>query len=787
MPDNILVPQVPEAAKDSPETEKAKRNRTLYKGVVGGRWYKWRLDQGEAWDFAHNDQLTDKELSALEQAGMPTFTVNKVTPAIETLRYFVTANNPRPIVAGAEATDVDMASAVNALYERAWNMSSGKSIFSQSVRDSLCRSVGFMTAYIDKNADNGLGEVLFGYVDPWNVFADPLSSDVLFRDAEFIVIKKDIKRGILMQMLPDYESKILNADCNDEHATGYTNRDVETSTSVQPTDVTQLTFSEPTPSKVKTKEDYIDYYEGYYKRKEKFWNVAMRIAPNKDVMQVIMEKINKVMEAQRAQLEFQMQDQLIAIKDEFDKGEMSENRYKFEVERIQMAMQQQLDAIQQKMLSDEVEALSVTKTYIIPDSDYKQFLKSTVTKDMIVDSTPFWKTQVDVNVSIGSDTYLYEASLDCDYIPIVPFPYIHTGTPYPVSAVQLVVGLQKEVTKAHQLMIHNASLGSSLRWAIEEGSISNMRDFERQITIPGGFIKYNKGMTPPTPILPMPLNSAFYEIVQAGGRFIEEQLGAIPLMQGNESASETTYRGLLALDEFGTRRIKAWVTDVVDTALDHLGRIWLQLAKNVYKTHKIIRIVNPDTAEVKKYEINVPMYNDYGDVVGKMLDISNTDYDLRFVSGGTLPVNRWARLQEKMEMFKMGVIDDIAFLQETDIPNKEKILQRKSIYAQLQQQLAAMEEQIKSLKGTNETLTRQLVQAGVKQKVMTDVAEMDKHVADHKANLSAIASDLQANVGQIVGALKQEAEYSKKKMKDAVEMAKIEAKASAKPKQEAKK
>jgi hypothetical protein len=247
-------------------------------------------------------------------------------------------------------------------------------------------------------------------------------------------------------------------------------------------------------------------------------------------------------------------------------------------------------------------------------------------------------------------------------------------------------------------------------------------------------------------------------------------------MQGNENASETTYRGLLALDEFGTRRIKAWVTDVVDTALDHLGRIWLQLAKNVYKTHKIIRIVNPDNAEVKKYEINVPMYNDYGDVVGKMLDISNTDYDLRFISGGTLPVNRWARLQEKMEMFKMGVIDDIALLQETDIPNKEKILQRKSIYAQLQQQIASMDQQIKALRGTNETLERQLVQAGIKQKVMTDLSMMDKAVADHKAELSATASKMQADVSQVVGALRQEAEYSKKKMRDAVEQAKAEAK-----------
>ena len=56
----------------------------------------------------------------------------------------------------------------------------------------------------------------------------------------------------------------------------------------------------------------------------------------------------------------------------------------------------------------------------------------------------------------------------------------------------------------------------------------------------------------------------------------------------------------------------------------------------------------------------------------------------------------------------------------------EKIAERKSLYAKLQGQIGQQEEQIKDLNGTVETLTRQLVQAGIKNKVQTAEVQMTK-------------------------------------------------------------
>ena len=129
------------------------------------------------------------------------------------------------------------------------------------------------------------------------------------------------------------------------------------------------------------------------------------------------------------------------------------------------------------------------------------------------------------------------------------------------------------------------------------------------------------------------------------------------------------------------------------------------------------------------------MYNDYGEAIGKYMDYSAAKFDIRIIAGSTLPVNRWAYLSELKELMQMGVIDDIALLSETDIRNKEKIAKRKSVYAQLQGQMQQMEEAIKDKEGTIETLQRQLVQAGIKGKVMQAEMEINKKKEETKSKM----------------------------------------------------
>ena len=144
-----------------------------------------------------------------------------------------------------------------------------------------------------------------------------------------------------------------------------------------------------------------------------------------------------------------------------------------------------------------------------------------------------------------------------------------------------------------------------------------------------------------------------------------------------------------------------------------------------------MRIVQPNNLEeMKEVELNVPIYNDYGQAIGKWNDYETAKFDVRIIAGSTLPLNRWAYLSELKELLKLGIVDDIAVLSETDIRNKEKIMKRKSLYAQLQKQVQQLEEQVKDKTGTIETLSRQLVQAGIKTKVQQGEMQVRKSAMD---------------------------------------------------------
>jgi len=181
------------------------------------------------------------------------------------------------------------------------------------------------------------------------------------------------------------------------------------------------------------------------------------------------------------------------------------------------------------------------------------------------------------------------------------------------------------------------------------------------------------------------------------------------------------------MDEYGTRRVKHWLKNMIEPALKQLGIVVQQFSQHVYTAHKVFRIVQPSALqEDRQIEINVPMYNDLGEAVGKFKDYGSSKFDIRVVAGSTLPVNRWAYLDELKQLMQLGVIDDIALLAETDIRNKEQIAKRKSLYSQLQGKVASMEEALKKEKGTNETLERQIIQAGIKNKVMQASTEISK-------------------------------------------------------------
>jgi len=217
-------------------------------------------------------------------------------------------------------------------------------------------------------------------------------------------------------------------------------------------------------------------------------------------------------------------------------------------------------------------------------------------------------------------------------------------------------------------------------------------------------------------------------------------------MQGDTGSSPETYRGLLAMDEYGTRRIKAWMQNIIEPSLEHLGKIFKDFSQDTYQAHKVFRIVQPNNInEEKSVEINVPIFNDFGEAIEKWNDYSASNFDIRIIGGSTLPLNRWALLEEYFKWYQSGLIDDIAMIAETDIRNKESIIKRKSVYMQLRNQLEELGGIVTDREGTIETLERQLVQSGIQSKVQNADMKIQKDLLETEAAQSMLRNKLKSD------------------------------------------
>jgi len=725
----------------------------LFKNANGNWRKKWRSVSQKSEDFYLNDQLSGEEVKALQESGMPTFVINRITPVIEMMKYFVTANSPRWQAVGSDGSDSNIAAIHADLADYCWYISNGRSVFSHVIQDALVKGVGYFLIDIDPDADRGMGEVMFKRLDPYDVYIDPMSRDFLFRDAGYIQIRKILPKKQLKQLFPDQVRKITKATGSPDISTDYySQRNSAFSDNVIPEDIGDESYEMDG-----SKDGLLDYYETYEKIKIAFINLNYKVPPDEEMMVQIHQEVQKQMEMFIKELEVSYKEQMMALDAQVESGEMLEERAALEKEKLQMQNQEAIEQKQQELTSILQQEKTKVANVVVTEEEYKAMLEAPEFKKQVIDSVKFYDTRVKLTCTLGNDTVLYDYILPTSEYPIVPICYQWVGTPYPVSAVSPLVGKQQEINKAHQLMIHNANLASNLRWMYQEGSVPE-EEWEQYSSAPGALLKYRQGFEAPSPVQPAPLNNAFFGIVTEGKQDLEYISGVYSSMQGDTGAQHETYRGMLAVDEHGTRRIKAWMQTTVEPSLEHLGKVFKEIAQQTYKANKVFRIVQPDTNESKRVEINVPVYSDFGNAIEKFNDYASARFDVRIVGGSTLPVNRWALMEEYFRWYQSGLIDDIAMLSETDIRNKEQIIKRKSVYSQMRSQIDALEEEMKDMQDENETLERQIVQAGIKDQIR----EADKEIYKDKVDSKSMQRDLRKTMEKEIAFAKKDLESKKK-------------------------
>ncbi len=715
----------------------ANRVKSLYDSLNNSFREKWEATNQQGYDFYLDNQLSAKEKEALEETGMPTFTINRVIPVVEMLNYYATASDPRWQAVGVEGSDSGVAAVFSDIADYIWSNSDGQSLYSNVVNDAITKSVGYLLVTVDPNADNGMGEVVIQQPEPFDIFVDPKSRDPLFRDAAHVMIRKVFTRTQLLKTFPQYAAKIKRASANYGEVM---------SQSLGATDTGDIQYKDITEGYTKEGgvDEMIELFELYEKEQVKYYNIFYRVIPSEEEMAQITQNVELQIQEMQKEMAVEMKEMQFQMSQAVEMGEMLPERMALEIEKQNKMNQEQLASAKQQLMAEAQKAASIVQNNVVNSKEYKVLIEDENFSGNIVDIVEFYKPAIKQSCVAG-DVTLYETELPTEHYPLVPFTYKWSGTPYPMSAVSPLVGKQREINKAHQLMIHNASLGSSLRWMYFEGSIDT--DYwEKNATAPGALLPVNQGFDQPKEVQPAALNNAFYTITQQGKQDMEYLAGIYSSAQGDTQQQHETYRGMLALDEYGTRRVKQWLKSSIEPALKQVGEVVKEFSQAVYQAHKVFRIVQPSALqEEKEVEINVPIFNNMGEAIGKWQDYGAAKFDVRIVAGSTLPVNRWAYLAELKELMKLGVVDDLAVLAETDIKDKTAIAKRKSLYQQLQQAVEALEEQVKDKDGTIDTLERQLVQAGIRDKVRTVETELRKGAAKAQGKMALTADRAQAD------------------------------------------
>ncbi len=703
------------------QKDKANRIKSLFDSLNDDHRVDWETVNQEGYDFYLDNQLSKKEVEALEEQGMPTFTVNRIIPVVEMLNFYATANNPRWQAVAQEGSDSDVAAVFSDVADYIWSQSDGATLYSNVINDAVTKSVGYLMVDVDANADRGMGEVVLKNPNSFDLWIDPKSRDPLYRDASFMICRKVLPKEQLINMYPEYTAKIKKATGTFSEYNYSPNEIV--SADFQTNDINTAYNNSGGDSPL------IDYIECFEKESRAFYNVFISIPPSPEELQNAQKQIEVQLEEASKEMQIQLQEVQNQLQQAVDGGQMLPDRMAIELEKKMKQNESQLAQMSTKLMSEAQLALTKTDNKVLSEKAYNVLLQDEQTAQFITNAVKFYKKVIKLTCTVG-DQFIKERDLPSEHYPIIPFTYKWTGTPFPMSAVSPLVGKQKEINKAHQLMVHNASLGSSLRWMYEEGAIDTSY-WEQYSASPGALLPVNSGYQAPQPVMPMQLSNAFANIVESGKREMEYLAGIFSQAMGNPTGQSETYRGMLALDEYGTRRVKQWMKSAIEPALVQVGKVVKDYSQAVYKAHKVFRLVQPNNmSEEKQVQLNIPMYNDMGEAIGKFMDYSAGKFDVRIIGGSTLPLNRWAYLSELKELLKLGVVDDIAVLAETDVKQKDKIAERKSLYAQMQKKISSLEKQVKDQAGIRQTLERQLIQSGVKAKVMQVENEVRKNAGD---------------------------------------------------------
>ena len=600
----------------------------------------------------------------------------------------------------------------------------------QVVDDYYVKGMGVMYAYYDPNADYGKGEVILKSINPHDLYIDPASKDPFCSDSGHLLVAKKHMKSQLILEYPDYAEII--------------DRVVQTNYISQETKTRFGLYDEQTTSNVNVDRRLADddieleVIERYTKVKMPYTRMYNQVDNEEDIL--TKDQLDEYLE-KPGYLVTMANEQKIVTHDKL----IQEYDNVFEQTGGIYHMVPNPQTGQPLMQpGEESPNMIPDSTTVLEKVTYKDLVRMDIItmNEIIIDN-------MQCCVSVG-DELLYSVIYPLEQFPIVTFMNRHNRNPYPLSDVRLVKGLQEYINKIRSLIIAHASSSTNVKLLIPRGSM-NKRQLEEEWGRAGtAVIEYDPELGQPIVAGPVPLPNELYKNEDDAKADIERILGIYALMQGDQGASPQTYKGTIALDEFGQRRIKSKKDDI-EAGLNQMAKVVVQFVQAYYTATKTLRLLQPNSMP-KEVTINEEIYDDItGTFLSRLNDVTMGKYDIIVLSGSTLPSNRWGRFEYYKELYSMGVIDQVELLKQTDVADMEGVLERSDQRAQMSQQIQQLQEQVKQLSGDLQTAQRE----SVHDRKRVEIKEFEKKLAKAEAKIEMASQLYKSRSGDELAKIKQ--------------------------------
>jgi hypothetical protein len=670
----------------------------------------WAQKFQESVEFRAGAQWTNEERDTLEARGQAPIVVNRIHPIVETAKSLLTYNSPQFRSTGREDSDRDTAKVFSDLFQYIWQISSGDEELKRAIDDYYVGGMGVLQVYQDPDADMGKGEVYIKSINPLDVYIDPNAKDTYAKDAANILVTTYMTDEQSMQIYPEFTDIIEDSAMHPDESDDYP--------------VTNLAATEGqlfTTDGTETVHNRRQFIERYSKEMHSYYNCyepfsqQEHLLNEKEYLEYLSTYYVKVKTVKGEEIilfEEESVEDMFTIIEEY--GPM------FHYEIPDLELDESGNPIEQQPVRvsgpEDENSIPGSTTILIPMT-----VEELIGTNVIV-SNAIEECRVKLVVSVG-DKKLYERLLPTEDYPIIPLMNVHHRNPFPESDVRLYRPLQEYINKIRSLIIAHASTSTNVKLLIPRGS-ADLNQIEQEWSKAGtSVIEFDAELGAPIVAGPVPLPNELYKNEADAKYDLEYGFGIFELMQGSGRSAPSTYRGTLVVDEFGQRRIKSRRDDI-EGMLNQVAKVAIPLIQQLYTEEKVIRLVQPNGNE-KEERFNFYKEMDNGDVK-RFHDIGVGKYDIVVVSGSTLPTNRMALLNNYMDMYKMGLIDQVEVLKKSELVDVDGVMERSGQMKQMAQQVQMLQEELKKVKGDLQTAQREEVHAKKRLEVEKFSGDLDK-------------------------------------------------------------